>query len=719
MNGAPLYTQNAQDPCDVNDDGAMDVSDAVAVIGELRKSSQNAGAGGAFDVNGDARLTVQDATQVVKELRHKPSPAPAANGPRPVDGTGNNLEHPEWGAAGADFLRQSPADYADGVSAPAGENRPSPRDISNALADQGGEETPSARQLSAMAYAWGQFLDHDIDLTASATSEPISIAVPTGDPWFDPLATGTQTIETTRSGYDPATGTSEANPRQQVNSITAFLDGSMIYGSDAAKATALRTLSGGKLKSSDGNLLPINNAATFPDGTLDMAALGPNDTVFAAGDVRANENVELLSLQTLFMREHNLQADRIAEQNPGLTDEQIYQQARAIVIGEIQAITYKQWLPDILGPSAIKPYRGYRADVNPGIANEFATAGFRFGHSLVGDDVEFLDNDGNEIRDAIPLSEAFFNPGIVSDTGIAPILKYLTSDPSSELDTKVVDGVRNFLFGPPGAGGLDLASLNIARGRDHGLADYNSMRAAYGLPRVSDFSEITSDADTQAKLESLYGSVDNIDAWVGGLAEDHVPGGSVGPLLRSLIGDQFTRLRDGDRFWYQNTFRGDELKRIDHTTLAQVIERNTDLTGLQRDVFFQVDAPRNQGPGNQGPVNQQPGNQEPGGQGPGGQEPGAHEAPPHSGPQAPSQDAPRQDPPPQGPPPQGARPSPEEAFAHLDVDQDDELTPEEFREFHAPPGSNATLDELFRQWDKDRDRLLSETEFLAALMAKR
>jgi hypothetical protein len=274
--------------------------------------------------------------------------------------------------------------------------------------------------------------------------------------------------------------------------------------------------------------------------------------------------------------------------------------------------------------------------------------------------------------------------------------------------------VRNFLFGPPGAGGLDLASLNIARGRDHGLADYNSMRAAYGLPRVSDFSEITSDADTQAKLESLYGSVDNIDAWVGGLAEDHVPGGSVGPLLRSIIGDQFTRLRDGDRFWYQNTFRGDELKRIDHTTLAQVIERNTDLTGLQRDVFFQVDAPRNQEPGGQGPGNQGPGNQGPGNEGP-----GEHEAPPHSGPHAPPQDPPRQDPPPQGAPPQGARPSPEEAFAHLDVNQDDELTPEEFSEFHVPPGSNATLDELFRQWDKDRDRLLSETEFLAALMAKR
>src|SRR5581483_4659169 len=115
---------------------------------------------------------------------------------------------------------------------------------------------------------------------------------------------------------------------------------------------------------------------------------------------------------------------------------------------------------------------------------------------------------------------AFFNPALLAGTGIGPVLKYLSSDPSSEVDPTVVNSVRNFLFGPPGAGGLALASLNIQRGRDHGLADYNPMRAAYGLPRVTDFSQITSNADVQAKLKALYGSVNNIDAWVGALAED-------------------------------------------------------------------------------------------------------------------------------------------------------------------------------------------------------
>jgi hypothetical protein len=75
---------------------------------------------------------------------------------------------------------------------------------------------------------------------------------------------------------------------------------------------------------------------------------------------------------------------------------------------------------------------------------------------------------------------------------------------------------------------------------------YNSIRAAYGLPKVKTFADITSDVDLQAKLQQLYGSVDNIDAWVGGLAEDHVAGASVGPLLKAVISDQFQRLRDGD-----------------------------------------------------------------------------------------------------------------------------------------------------------------------------
>lgn len=204
---------------------------------------------------------------------------------------------------------------------------------------------------------------------------------------------------------------------------------------------------------------------------------------------------------------------------------------------------------------ALDRYRGYNPSVNPDIATEFSTAAFRLGHSMLGNDVEFLDNVGNELFDEVALREAFFNPGLMAETGIAPILKYLASDPAQEIDNQVVDEVRNFLFGPPGAGGFDLASLNIQRGRDHGLADYNSVRLAYGLRAVHSFAEISSDPQVQAELAEAYGSVDNIDLWVGGLAEDHARGASVGPLFQAIVADQFERLRDGDRFWYQRYCR--------------------------------------------------------------------------------------------------------------------------------------------------------------------
>jgi peroxidase len=500
---------------------------------------------------------------------------------RTIDGWDNNPAHPDWGSAGTNLLRIAPAEYSDGMYTPAGYERPCPRVISNAIVAHPDEETKSDRLLSAFIYAWGQFIDHDLDLTSAAVPKTAyNIAVPMGDPHFDPYYTGTQLIYLSRSHFDPNTGID--NPRQQVNEITSFLDGSMIYGSDAIRAAALRTFSGGLLKTSAGNLLPFN---TLGLPNANDTHRFPDDQLFLAGDVRANENIELTSLHTLFVREHNRLAGQIATATPSLGDEQIYQLARRYVIGEIESITYNEWLPALLGRS-LGPYTGYHAWVNPGIANEFSAAAFRVGHSMVGDDVEFLDDDGEEVREELPLKDAFFNPAVVSETGIDPILKYLASDKSEEIDTFIVDGLRNFLFGPPGAGGFDLASLNIQRGRDHGLADYNTARAAYGLPRVHSFADITSDTALQQNLQELYGTVNNIDLWVGGLAEDHVRGGSLGPTFTRIIADQFQRLRSGDRFWYEREFSGAQLAELEGTTLAGLIRRNTGLINLQDNVFF-------------------------------------------------------------------------------------------------------------------------------------
>ncbi len=506
------------------------------------------------------------------------------SGVRSIDGTGNNPNpaNSTWGSAGVDLLRRAPSTYADGLSQPSA-GRPNARTISNAVVDQGSEDVISQRGLAAMAYAWGQFIDHDMDLTGSASPvQSFGITIPAGDTYFTPGST----MPLRRSAYDAATGTT--NARQQINSITAFLDGSQIYGSDTVTADKLRTHSGGRMKTSAGNMLPYNNPATFPTGTVTMANdahIVPDDQLFATGDVRGNENIELTGLHTLFIREHNRIANAIHQAHPTWSDEVIYQQARAWVIAELEAITYNQWLPTLLGPGGLQPYQGYKPWVNPGISNEFSTAGFRLGHSMLGDDVEFVGNTGLEVADPVALSEAFFNPPLLAANGIDSVLKYLASDPASEIDSTVVNSVRNFLFGPPGAGGLDLASLNIQRGRDHGLADYNSARVAYGLPAVTSFAQITSDAALRQKLQDLYGTVNNIDLWVGMLAENHVPGSNTGPLVARILVDQFSRLRDGDSFWYERTYSGATLQQLRSTTLADVMRRNTSLTILQNNVF--------------------------------------------------------------------------------------------------------------------------------------
>lgn len=509
---------------------------------------------------------------------------------RTYDGTGNNIAQVEWGSTGEQLLRRSQAAYADGVSSPSGADRPSARLVSNLLSQSPAGGILNDRDWSAFVYAWGQFLDHDIGLTdAASPRERFAVPVPAGDPWFDPTGTGTTTISMSRSAYDPATGVGPGSPRQQTNSITAFIDGSQVYGSDATRAAALREFVGGRLKTTAGNLLPFNTAGLANANDAHRVA---DDRLFLAGDVRANENPELLALQTLFVREHNRIAAEAARQNPALTDEQLYQHARRIVIAELQKITYEEFLPAILGgpkPGAdgIQPYRGYRADVNPGITTEFSTVAFRVGHSMLGEDIEFLAADGTPVRDPLSLRDAFFNPMPLSEVGIEPILKYLASTRGQEIDTKVVDDVRNFLFGAPGQGGFDLGALNIQRGRDHGMADYNTVRAAYGLPRVTSFAEITPDATVRQALEQAYGSVNRVDPWIGGLAEKHLPGSSVGAMFTRIIVDQFTRLRDGDRFWYQNrgALAADAARTVQGTTLADVIRRNSGLANVQPEVF--------------------------------------------------------------------------------------------------------------------------------------
>lgn len=497
---------------------------------------------------------------------------------RSIDGTGN---HPaDLGKADSNFLRLGKADYDDGISTLAGQSRPNPRVISNNVFAQTGE-VPEPGRASGFVFQWGQFLDHDIDIAHTASPvEAADIAIPSGDPVFPTDAV----IPLERSAYDPDTGTSKQNPRQQRNAITSFIDASNVYGSDDNRALVLRTLTGGRLKTSTHDLLPFNTSGEPNAG-------GPDPTLYLAGDERANEQVGLTAMHVLFLREHNRQADAIAANNPNMSDEEIYQAARARVGALLQVITYKEFLPVVLGENALAPYTDYDSNVDPSISNEFATAAYRFGHSMISPVLYRLKVNGQSIPEGpLSLREAFFTRNELDPDqgkGIEPLLRGLALVPSQAVDTLVVDDVRNFLFGEPSDGGVDLVALNIQRGRDHGLLSYADMRKQLKLPQVKQFSDVSSDAEVQVRLAATYDKVDDIDLWVGGLAEDHQAGALVGPTVRAILLDQFTRLRDGDRFWYQRVFSDTELAELESTTLRDVIVRNTKIKvdELQSNVF--------------------------------------------------------------------------------------------------------------------------------------
>ena len=489
---------------------------------------------------------------------------------RSIDGTGNNLTNPALNSIGTDFARIGGADNAHFVNDDGHTpilDGPNPRDISNIVVASNAD-IPNPEGLSGFMYVWGQFIDHDLDRMDQSTdpTQAINVTAPLTDPDF-PGAT----IPVSRVITDPATGTPD-NPAAAINNITGWLDGSMVYG-DAATANSLR--------GSDGHLL------TSPGGNL---PIDPATGMFMAGDVRAAENPDLTAMQTLFVREHNYQVDQLAQQHPDWTSDQLYQNAKAIVSAEIANITYNEFLPHLLGPDAIPDYQGYNPNVNPTITEEFAGAAYRFGHSIVSGELGQINEQGVETNSQ-DLASAFFEPAstFVSEGGADSLLRSLAADVHPALDVHIVDQLRNFLADPPDA--IDLAATNIQRGHDLGLGTLNETRAALGLPTYDSFAEITSDPTTQQALATAFGGdVNKVDLWTGGLAEDHAAGAEVGTTFQTIIADQFTALRDGDRLFFENQgFDPKTLQTIENTTLSDIIVRDSSVDHLQADAFVATD----------------------------------------------------------------------------------------------------------------------------------
>ena len=540
---------------------------------------------------------------------------------RTITGVCNNLENPLFGASETEFTRIVPPFYEDGIDSLRGDLQgktgnlfslgsfvppaPSARLISKTIISR--NETREEDDFTHLLMQWGQFLDHDLDLSPELEAECEGcefteicrpIQVPREDPFFGEDTP--QEGDCLRFGRSlaacPTDSPGSFSPRQQLNLITSFIDGSQVYGSNERVGMAVRAFVDGLLREGD-PALPGQKPG-LPIDRDDIVACLNTENCFLAGDVRANEQVSLTIMHTLWFREHNRLARELKEINPFWNDERLFQEARRIVGALIQKITYDDYLPKVMGPPTfnllIGEYPGYDPRVDPGVANGFATAAYRYGHSLVRPAFGRLGPNFQPIpQGPLNLVDAFFNPDqFVESQGTDPIVRGWITENVQRADSNINFVLRTQLFEREEEGivGMDLASLNIQRGRDHGLPPlpvWSSFcnRQFPELPRGGVFRK---EVDTIHFLQ-LHGSLNDVDLWIGGLAEDRVEQSFIGPTFSCIFGITFDNVRNGDRFWYENekVFTPAQLREIKKGTMSRIICDNSDgIDSVQPDAFL-------------------------------------------------------------------------------------------------------------------------------------
>ncbi|XP_046386027.1 uncharacterized protein LOC124155895 isoform X2 [Ischnura elegans] len=575
-------------------------------------------------------IDISDAVEIPKVFQCDEQTAPCDHTSkyRSVTGWCNNLRKPEVGKSLRAFVRLLPSAYEDGLSTPralsvTGRQLPSARLVSVGI--HADVSQPHVR-YSLMFMQFGQLLDHDLthtpvhkgfgdtildckacDSVATVHPECFPIPVPDGDPYF-PRVNLTNGQPTCIPVIRSLPGQLTLGVREQLNQVTAYVDASFVYGSDVCEARALREFSGGRMnvtRNTARGLKPLlPTTATHPECKSDSGLC------FRAGDARSSEQPGLASLHTLFLREHNRLVSELHRLNPHWGDEELHREGRRILSSVTQHITYNEFLPRALGMAGAAKYgldllrdgyfTGYDPDCDPTIANEFAAAAFRFGHSLLKPQLERADVKYVKREPAVRLRDTFFNPDILYNAGVVDdLIRGLAATPMETLDQFITSEVTNHLFENRKMpySGMDLAAINIQRARDHGIPGYNEYRAYCNMTRARSFDDLRQEIPSKLveRLRQLYDHVDDIDLFPGGLAETALKGGVVGPTFACIIGRQFNMLRKCDRFWYENAdplvrFTEAQLSEIRKASLARIVCDNCDrVETIQRSLLDLVD----------------------------------------------------------------------------------------------------------------------------------
>ncbi|KAL1425299.1 hypothetical protein MTO96_019313 [Rhipicephalus appendiculatus] len=487
---------------------------------------------------------------------------------REPDGSCNNLANPQWGQAYSCERRLLPASYRDGVNEPrescSGRPLPSARLVSYMVHPE--KDVPEG-SVSHLGMAFGQFLDHDIAFAPTGTLPPLetflgarnsfsndteSLAIPVfgNDPFYSQF--DITSLPFTRSL--PCCHC-QMGPREQMNSRTSFIDASQIYGTNKDIMNSLRA--------------------------------------FIRGDFRNNQNPGLMSLHTLFLNDHNRIASKLARINPRWDDESVFQVTKRIVESRFQHIVYNEWLPVILGRTAMTRY-----NLRP----------LREGYTSYDSRRRIYPN-GTQWS-ATPLKDVYFQPFEFYRKEDCT-LRGLMGQPWQATDRFGDKAVTNYLYRQPDKPfGEDLFAIDIQRGRDHGIRPYVDYVRLCRNVTVESFEDLVRfnlmSRDTTRLYSELYEDVRDIDFFSAGLNEHPLRGATIGPTFLCVVADMFARLKWGDRFYYEHGGQAgsftpgkhaslvlpfepsasQQLQTIRETTLAKIICENTGVgVTVQRNVF--------------------------------------------------------------------------------------------------------------------------------------
>jgi hypothetical protein len=509
----------------------------------------------------------------------KAAPDTGPHDSRTVDGSYNDLEQPAMGMIGARFGRNIPLGSTYPETLP-GLLDPSPRLVSRRLLTR--DEFKPATIVNVLAGAWLQFEVHDwFSHGKNPPEEPFEVELDADDPWRDrPMR-----IERTRTDPSPDANGGAAT---WVTTDSHWWDGSQIYGSEPVITNALREGAGGRLRLDPDGQLPRDL-----DAKLDLTGVAGN---FWLG---------LALLHTLFTREHNAIADRLAAEHPAWTDDELFAKARLITAALMAKIHTVEWTPAIIAHPTTK--FGMRANwygilgkrlgkrtknevlggipgsatdhhgVSYSLTEEFVAV-YRM-HPLLPDDFTFrsLDTDEivqqrtfrelgvNDVRDRldeIGFEDALYSFGIAHPGAIT-----LHNHPRFLQELHKPDGTV-----------VDLAAIDVLRIRERGVPRYNEFRRLFHLKPAATFEELTDNPTWAAELREVYGDVEKVDLMVGLYAEPLPKGfGFSDTAFRVFILMASRRLKS-DRFFTRDynaeTYTQTGLDWIDQTSMSDVLLRH-------------------------------------------------------------------------------------------------------------------------------------------------